>query len=107
MALLIFLARPARTWFVASDFWLIANDSLYFAILFTGWSGTLVGAGECQRSRSSGHPPLLQRLRRLFGYDLQVEQRANGCRVDTIEHFLEQIETLFLVFNQRIFLTIA
>src|SRR4051794_25253018 len=106
MTLLILLARTAWARLVAPDFRLISHHCPYFAVFFSGGSCALVRPGEFQCRGPPRHTSLLQILRRLFRDYLQVEQGSNGCGVDSIEHLLEQIETLLLVFDERILLSI-
>src|SRR5262245_57437301 len=107
VALFIFLARTAWTRLVASDLRLIANDGLDLAVFFARGRRALIWSSETQRCRTARRASLLQRLRRLFRDDLQVEERSNRRRIDAVKHLLEQVETLLLVFDQRIFLTVT
>src|SRR6185503_5836167 len=106
VALLVLLPRSTRTWFVAPDFRLISDDCFDFAVFFASGSRALIRSSKSQRVRTRRHASsLLQSLRVLFRNNLQIEQRSNGAGVDAVQHLLEQVETLFLVFDQRILLT--
>src|SRR2546423_173135 len=105
-ALLVFLAGAAGARLVAPDFGLVARDGLGARGLFARGGCALIGAGKGQRSRAAA-PSLLQLFGRLLGDDLQVEERGDGERVYAVEHRLEEIEALLLVFDERVFLPIA
>jgi hypothetical protein len=62
MALLIFLARPARAWFVATDLRLVANNGLDLSRLFSGGGRALVWPSERKRRRPSRQATLTKRL---------------------------------------------
>src|SRR6266550_914838 len=106
VALLVFLSRSAGTWIVAAHFRLVAHNGLPFASFFSGSGRALVWPGKVHRCASRGAPALQ------FGWfsfrdDLQIEERPDRGGIDAIQHRLKQIETFFLVFDQRIFLSVT
>src|ERR1700720_682657 len=105
VALLIFLSRTARACFVAANLRLIAHDGFDFAGFLTGSSGALVWTGESQRTTRPSS--LAQRFRWLLLDHLQVEERSDRRRVDTIDHLRKHVKALFLVLNQRVLLAIT
>src|SRR5262245_2973218 len=100
VALLVLLPRSAWAGFVASHFRLVSHHCLHFTVFFAGRCCTLVGSGEFQRSWPACGASLLQALGSLLRNHLQVEQRSNRRSIDAIEHFLKQVKTLLLVFDQ-------
>src|SRR5439155_23095025 len=81
-------------------------DSLDLAGFFAGCGRALVWPGEIQWRWPARRTPT-NILGRLTGNYLKVEERSNRAGVDAIEHLLKQVEALLLIFNQRIFLTVA
>src|SRR5689334_5437437 len=88
VALLILLARTAWTRLVASGLRLIADDCFDLAVFLARGRRALVWTSETQRCLST-RASLLQRLRRLFRNNLQIEERSNRRRIDAVEHLLE------------------
>src|SRR3989442_10586229 len=105
---LIFLSRPAGTWIVPPDFRLAARDSLNFARFFACGRGPLVRTGELHAAAPSRcQSAALNFFRRFLCDNLQIEERSDSRGIDAIQHLLKQNKTLFLVFDQRIFLSVA
>src|SRR6266508_2514385 len=103
MTFLIFLSRAARTWVVASDFRMVADDGARFArILARGR-----GVGFSEGYMAAAGAALQALLGRLFDGDLQVVERAHGLDVDAVEHRFKEVERLLLVFDQRVLLRVA
>src|SRR6185369_9188015 len=96
----------ARAKLIASDFRLVAHHRLHFSSLFASRSSALVRPGKGQRTRPERRAAS-NRFRWIPGNNLQVEERTNRAGIDSIEHLLEQIKTLFLILNQRIFLSVT
>src|SRR5438132_12154774 len=105
VAFLIFFPRATRAGIVAPNFWLVAYDRLHLAGFFARRCRTLIGPGKGQRTARTSS--LTQRFRRLLLDYLQIEERTDRSGVNPIEHRLEQIKTLFLVFDQRILLPVS
>src|SRR2546425_11426732 len=105
MTFLIFLARAARTWVVASDFRMIADDGARLARILARGRGRGVGFSEGHMAAAGA--ALQSLLGRLLGGDLQVVERAHGLDVYAVEHPLEQVERLFLIFDPRGFLRVT
>src|SRR5215510_8277407 len=96
MAFLIFLSRAARTWVVASDFRMVADDGAGFARILAGGRRRGIGFGEGYMAAAGAALQAL--LGRLLDGDLQVVERAHGLDVDAVEHRFKEVERLLLVF---------
>src|SRR4030095_73786 len=99
MTLLIFLSRTTWARFIASDLRLVTHDSFCFRRFLACRSSALIRPSERQRRWAAGPPSNLECFRWFLGNNLQVEQRPDCCGVNSIEHLLEQIKTLLLVFD--------
>src|SRR5258707_8947179 len=68
---------------------------------------TLIRTRKRQCRWASGWTAPLQLFRRLFRDNLQVKERTNRMSVDSIQHLLEQVKTLFLILYQWVLLAIT
>src|SRR5438270_13630545 len=102
-ALLVLLAGAARARVVATDLGLVARDGLRARGLFARGCRALIRPRKGHGSWAS-----LASLLELFGLlladDLEVEERADGRRVNAVEHLLEHVDALLLVLDERVFL---
>src|SRR5262245_28291722 len=105
MTFLIFLSRAAGTWVVAADFRMVADDGARLAGILARGGGRGVSFSESDMAAAGA--ALQSLLGRFLGGDLQVIERAHGLDVDAVEHRFKEVERLFLVFDQRVFLRVA
>ncbi len=106
-AFFIFFTRTAWTQIVASDFRFRAAHGFNLPVFFTSRRRILIRSREHELRRATRRALAFDDFGCLFGDDLKVEQRAQRVRVNPVKHRPEQIETFFLVFNERVFLTIS
>src|SRR5690242_15560123 len=104
MALLILLTGSARTWVIASDLRMITDDRARFAGIFSG--GISAGVGFSEGHLAAARTALQPLLGRFFNRDLKMVKRADGFDVNAVKHFFKQVEGLFFILDQRVFLSV-